>query len=354
MKNALVLGAGGVAGAFQAGALSVLLKKEEYAPAGIFGSSAGALNGAFLADRAGRAGGPIDWARIGEELVDFWRNEITEPGKLWIQGGNAGQGHRGVYRTQANPPGPGPGNPPLFWDIIREQIDPNNLRKAEEKGVAYTAGAVDLIRGDIRYPSVDDPDIVDYIIASTAIPVLFDSRDITRDNAVDSFVDGGTRDVAPVSAAVKMGYDNIACVICHPFTLKPAATSFEPRNLEHLIGRIFSIVINETVNNDVSTIDLIKRLLTSGALEKQPAPVRQALSPYLQLKSATIIRPRSNSRAEAIDDFAFGTDDIKAVIDEGIEAAGDLFDKSLPSPAFAPSAAKSPGGSYIMRWDQSE
>ena len=28
-----------------------------------------------------------------------------------------------------------------------------------------------------------------------------------------------------------------------------------------------------------------------------------------------------------------------------------LFDKSLPSPALAPSAANSPGGSFIMRWD---
>lgn len=64
MKNALVLGGGGIKGAFQAGVLSVILADKDYAPAGIFGSSTGALNGAFLADRAGRQSltGTVDWA----------------------------------------------------------------------------------------------------------------------------------------------------------------------------------------------------------------------------------------------------------------------------------------------------
>ena len=101
MKNALVLGAGGVAGAFQAGALSVLLKEKEYAPQGIFGSSAGALNGAFLADRAGKCSGPVDWASISEELVNFWRTEITDDKKIWIKGGNAGDGFRGEYQLRS-------------------------------------------------------------------------------------------------------------------------------------------------------------------------------------------------------------------------------------------------------------
>jgi NTE family protein len=81
-SNAFVLSGGGILGTFQAGAISAMLKQKQFTPSGIFGSSDGALNGAFLADRAGRqmaSTGRIDWARVADDLVKFWRSRITGP-----------------------------------------------------------------------------------------------------------------------------------------------------------------------------------------------------------------------------------------------------------------------------------
>ena len=97
-----MLGAGGIKGAFQAGAVKRLLDTG-FRPNVIYGTSAGALNGAFLADRAsflgqqrseyfkalnkplpaGVDGGAlVDWPFIGDQLVAFWRDNVTEPRSL--------------------------------------------------------------------------------------------------------------------------------------------------------------------------------------------------------------------------------------------------------------------------------
>ena len=54
MKKAFVLSGGSIKGAFQAGALADLLTSKTFTPDAIYGTSVGSLNGAFIADRAGR------------------------------------------------------------------------------------------------------------------------------------------------------------------------------------------------------------------------------------------------------------------------------------------------------------
>ncbi len=80
IKNrALVLSGGSIKGAFQAGAVAEILGSG-FTPDAIYGVSVGGLNGAFLADRAGRAAirnEPPDWAKIGEDLATFWKEKIT-------------------------------------------------------------------------------------------------------------------------------------------------------------------------------------------------------------------------------------------------------------------------------------
>ena len=79
MSRALVLSGGSVKGAFQAGAIAEVLESG-YKPTAIYGTSVGSLNGAFLAERAGRlAPSQVEsaWPSIGAELEEFWRREIT-------------------------------------------------------------------------------------------------------------------------------------------------------------------------------------------------------------------------------------------------------------------------------------
>jgi NTE family protein len=332
MTNALVLSAGGVWGAFQAGALSVVLKRKEYAPDGIFGSSAGALNGAFLADGAGRSSGPVDWPGIGDELVDFWKKNITAPRVLWERRELGelgldvlcGDKFRGLLATEKEPGGfPLPRHPrSLFRDIVRRQIIPGNLTAARDNGVHYSPGTVDLFTGDIVYPEASDPDILKLIIASTAIPVAMDCVDVSRGRKTHSFVDGGTRDVAPLSRAIQNHYRNIICIVCQSQQLKELDEGeVRPRNLAQLVARLMNIVVNETVNNDLRIIDGFKNLIKKSGLTRDK--VDERLQAYYDLQCVTIIRPEEEI---PVDDMNFNKQDIINMIHAGEVIAKNVLE----------------------------
>src|ERR1035441_8454175 len=80
--KALVLSGGSIKGAFQVGAIEYLLGDGGFQPDFIYGMSVGALNGAFLVDRAGQQAvkdkdQPVNWKSIGKELTSFWTTNIT-------------------------------------------------------------------------------------------------------------------------------------------------------------------------------------------------------------------------------------------------------------------------------------
>jgi NTE family protein len=330
--NALVLSAGGILGAFQAGAISKILTKDELVPNGIFGSSAGAINGAFLADRAGRqmsTEGKVRWAEIGRQLIEFWERRITGPDVLWRARDYADIGwdllwdnFRGLLETKG------------YRDIVRSEIDRNNFTMAP---VNYHPGTVDLFSGKIEYPDKSDQSIVDYVIASSAIPIAMDFVEI--DNV--PFVDGGTRDVAPLSRAVEENYTKVICIVCQSEQL--TSRTFPPRKLSRLFSRLMSIIINETVNNDLKTIDRYKRLFQQHGLTR--ADLGQPLNSYNLLQEVRIIRPRSELD---YDDMNFDSDDIKEMIKLGSDAASDSLDNVLPS--FKELLDSDISGSFTIRW----
>jgi NTE family protein len=325
-KTALVLGAGGILGAFQAGALSVVLEDKAYAPDAIFGSSAGALNGAFLADRAGRASGPTNWSNVAEALVAFWKANITHPGAIWRQRGEIEIGSqicsdnfRGLLKTEADPPSVFTPRPrPLFRDIVRREIKRDNLITTKNRRTFYSPGTVDMFTSKIEYPPPTSENIIDLIIASSAIPIAMDCV-ITRSNDPDHpgdhpFIDGGTRDVAPLSRALKDGYQKIVCIACQSQELK--YREFPPRRLADSMARTMSIVINETVNNDLGTIDAIKGLLKKSGLSR--SELDETLKPYYDMNSVTVIRPEKEID---VDEMNFDSKKINDMINEGADTA---------------------------------
>lgn len=314
MSNALVLSGGGILGAFQAGAISAVLKQKQNAPSAIFGSSAGALNGAFLVDRAHRQmseTGRIDWAKAGDDLVQFWLDRITGPDVLWKARGNleiglqiCGDNFRGVLETEG-----------LYRNIVRDEIDGDNVKRS---GIRYHPGTVDLFSGKIEYPDSSDPDIVELIIASSAIPIAMDVVEIRRAGQLVPFVDGGTRDVAPLSRAVESNYTNIVCIVCQSENL--TSDNFPPRTLRRLMARLMSIIINETVNNDLKTIDRYKTLLNNVDLSM--GALDETFNAYNNVQCVTIIRPDAEL---PYDDMNFTPKDINEMIGKGAAAATQGF-----------------------------
>ncbi len=239
IKKALVLSGGSIKGAFQAGVIAELLESG-FVPDAIYGTSVGSLNGSFLAERAGRVirkGETPDWADLGRQLEDFWLSDLHSPSQVGVQRrllplivSLLRQEFKGLIDTSS------------LRALVEEQLDPENLRASPIK---FFACAINLVTGEAVYASEDYSGILDYIVASTAIPVEMPHITIGQ----SPYVDGGVREVAPLKRAIDDGAEEIVCIICQPEKLQ--GVSFNPGNLFEFAMRLMGVVTNELVNNDI-------------------------------------------------------------------------------------------------------
>lgn len=224
MKTAFVLSGGASLGAVQVGMLEALYERD-IEPNLIVGTSAGALNGAFIANRAqtvetARELGRV-WTGLSRAAV-FPLNPVT--GLLGFLGARdhlvPESGLRGVVTEQ------------MTFDRLEESAVPLHLI------------ATDLLRGeDVR---LSEGPLLDAVMASAAIPgvlpaVAWDGREL---------IDGGVTNNAPLSHALELGADEIYVLP----TGTPCELEEAPRGalamLMHasgvLVGRRFSQEVGST------------------------------------------------------------------------------------------------------------
>jgi NTE family protein len=305
--NALVLSGGSIKGSFQAGAIAEVLS-HGFEPNYIWGVSVGALNGAFLADRAGgaaRAGKPVVWKDIGEELVAFWKTNVTRPSDIVRRRPNSSIAW-GALRAKFN----GLVDTRRLQKLLRRTVTYENIASSPAK---FSAGVVNL--ADARYSNADArlPNLLDYIIASTAIPVTMPLV-FLKDAP---FCDGGVRDIAPLRHAFAAGATKIVTIACYPEILE--ASTFNPKNLIKLLDRVTEILADEVLQNDLEMAVSINKLLPldgSPATEGPFAGKRRV--PLL------IIRPTEGLNIDILD---FDRDDIARAIHIGrLTAKAELHD----------------------------
>lgn len=250
MKRALVLGGGGIEGAFQAGAIAELLERG-FVPDFICGVSAGALNGAFIAERSGRVapGTPVDWQAIGKDLADFWSTRITAPSSIMRK------------RSMIE----------LLWMIVRSRfdgmVDNTPFRKLMKQEILaqylsnavpeFSAAAVNLETGTLDYRGRADVDLIDFVMASAAVPIV---SPIARIGG-QPYYDGGIREMAPLGKAKESGADCIVCVLCQ--AQKVGVGGFNEGNLMQLFGRVVDIVTNAIVEDDIENTRAINDLYSA-------------------------------------------------------------------------------------------
>lgn len=302
MKRGLVLSGGSIKGAFQAGAVSQLLASNRFIPDIVTGTSVGSLNGMFLAERSGRyrqQNQPVDWPTIGNDLKKFWIDNITSFDAV----------------------GKKIGTIKLVWQIIRNQfngfVDMTPLYKLLDREfdmdvltagpIEYYSCSVNLYSSELilAHPKTHKP-FMDHLIASTAIPLQMPFRNINK----QPHVDGGLRDVAPLTHAIDKGAEQIVCICCHPETMQDA--DLEWGNILKYIDRNMAIMTNETVNTDIRECrhvnELLKEFGNTGSLrDKRPIKL-------------TVIRPQTSLPIH-LDDF--DRDDIKACFDRGWDMAAN-------------------------------
>ncbi len=219
---ALVLGGGGALGALQAGLLRALLRTG-VRPSMIVGTSAGALNGAFLAFRPDVAG--------ADELVGIWKSLrdrqlfMFNPMRVALQlfTGRLCLGRNDVIRTLVERHTPvddfGATAIPLY-------ITTTNLTQA-------------------RKHVLHEGSISRAVLASAAVPGVFCPIEIDG----DLHVDGGVVPNLDVETAVELGAREIIAV-----DLSRCMDGRRPRHLAALLMQTLDVVQRQRVDHEVGAL----------------------------------------------------------------------------------------------------
>jgi NTE family protein len=300
MGKFLVLAGGSVKGAFQAGAIKALAE-QGYQPDAIYGISAGSLNAAYLVNKIGQQAletGTVSFKQAAYDLCDFWearitsRSSLSKPLSLIQLGWSAlRKKFNGLVSTQ-----------PLRT-LLEEELIPRNLHASP---VALKIGAVNVIDGGMHYVDPSEEAFFDYLMASSAIPILMPMVQINGETR-RSFLDGGLRDVTPIRKALEDGATEIICVSCHPETIEGG--SFDTGDLLALVDRVMDIAVNEILNADLRETMLINNSLP---LDGSPQPDGE-FAGYQRVK-ITNIRPE---QPLTVDMQYFTKMDIRRMIEVG-------------------------------------
>ena len=242
MSKILVLAGGSVKGAFQAGVIKALFEKG-YQPDAIYGVSAGSLNAAYLVNQFGHQvheGIPISYPQAAQDLWDFWETRITHPESLskpfniFELGWTAlTKKFKGLVDTT-----------PLR-NLLSDVLSVRNLQLSP---VGLKVGAVNVIEGALHYVDPSFENFLDYLMASSAVPILMPVVKIEGEKR-KSYLDGGLRDVAPLQKAIQDGATEVVVIACHTEMIEGG--DFDSGDLLALVDRVMDIAINEILNADL-------------------------------------------------------------------------------------------------------
>ncbi len=274
-----MLAGGGARGAYEIGALSVLLPalKASERPRIIVGTSVGAINAAYLAAHADEpadqivAGGLELWRKISYRSVLKPLVSPAEGARLWSYMREV-LGSRRAHADSVLDPTPLTKTLAelIAFDRIRDNVEAEHLATA---AVVATAGRtsvsvvfhdggstppLDPLRG-IAYVPTEITE--DHVRASAAIPLLFPAVPIDGPDGRRWYFDGGTRLNAPIKPALSLGASRLIVIALNSLT--PAHDSQVDRQPDALDGatQLIQAVLVDPLVNDVHTLATVNELL---------------------------------------------------------------------------------------------
>jgi NTE family protein len=289
----LVLAGGGARGAYELGALSVLLPVLEESgqrPRVIVGTSVGALNAAYLAASAHLPASQV--AEAGERIWSTTRFEqVLKPvvalGTLRRLGGYLAQ-FLGVSGARLwSLLDPAPLRATLEELIPFDQLDRNvgggSLADAAVVATsAATSRSVVFHAGGGPHPR-DDKRGIDYVRArlteehvraSAAIPFAFPAVHVSSpEPARGWYFDGGTRVNTPIKPALTLGAKRVVVVALNSLAPGPESLASEdrPDALEGMSQFLQAVLVDPLVQ-DVQTLAAVNQQVRTGAAEKDEIP----------------------------------------------------------------------------------
>ena len=312
-RKALVLPGAGARGAYQVGVLKaiahILPKPSENPFSIIAGTSAGAINAAVLASRAGHFEQAVSemervWANFAANHVyrtDNWT--MLKASLHWLAALVFG--------------GLGVGNPKSLLDnaplreLLMRRIPRGAITRSIERGyvdaLAITASAYTSARSvtfyqtklqvepweRVRRVGLPAKISVDHLLASAAVPFVFPPVRLGG----EYFGDGSMRQPAPLSAAIHLGADRLLVIGIRDEQPEPEPDpDVEPEfpTLGHLAGYMLDTLFMDGLFADLERLTRINLILSELGTDHLHSPVH-ALRPI----DALIVVPKEDLRQVA-------------------------------------------------------
>jgi NTE family protein len=335
-RVAVVLPGGGARGAYEAGALAVLLPALEARGERVTiysGTSVGAINAVVLAAMAHRSADAQASA-----LVERWRGmrktdviaRIVGPGLAVTALRFVGEALHlpGIRTTGLLDPSP-------LRDSLERWIDWVALQRNVRRGTvdAVTVVATGLSRGgpvaftqtrqrlprpggaaELRF--VRTTLAGEHVRASAAIPLLFAPVQVTRPRAArDHYIDGGTRLNTPLKPALALGADRVIVVGVEPLVRRTDAgvREHEPRQAD-VVANILDGLLVDQVGTDLHRLAAINSFFVDGvgagpSNSARAYRVSRGRQPYRRIAYALVAPERRGeigALAEAVFERRFG------------------------------------------------
>jgi NTE family protein len=279
---ALVLAGGGARGAYEAGALSVLLpvlEERGQRPRIVLGTSVGALNAGFLAANLQRS-----TAELLEGALSIWESiswgmvakPLVSTSSLWRAGAYTGEvlGLPGARIESLLDPEPlrATVGQQIDFGQLADNVDAGRLDAAGVVATSASTGRSVVFHHGLSSPPTDDRRGIDYVatelsedhvLASAAIPGVFPAVHVQRPPVARGwYFDGGTRLNTPVKPALKLGAARVIVIAVNPLPAKPSrlASDQRPDALE-AVGQILLGLLEDQLAADVQTLATINTMI---------------------------------------------------------------------------------------------
>lgn len=308
-RKALILPGAGARGAYQVGvlkAISRMLPKKAPNPfAVISGTSAGAINAAVIASRAGRFSSAIKemervWANFTVDQV--YRADSWTMLRSSLQCFFASLGLQNPRALLDNTP---------LRELLARDIKFERIQRAIERGhlevLTITASAyssaqsVSFFQGHkglkswARVRRCGRPAVIglNHLMASAAVPFIFPAVKI----GAEYYGDGAMRQSAPLSSAIHLGADRMLIIGVDDERPDPEPNADAPPetpSFAHLAGYMLDTLFMDGLYADLERLNRINRIM-----EQIPDHVSEERNSELRPLNTLIIAPKKDIRSVA-------------------------------------------------------
>jgi NTE family protein len=208
------------------------------------GVSVGALNASFLAQA------PFDPIHPDASLENL-KNAFITLRHLWLEeiiGNESVYLKRPVVEAGIVLGADSIYDPEPLIKLLKKYLNPKSLAKSKRiLKVQY----VSLETGELKTANSKNPKIIDHVLASGTMPYYFPPVKIRKEHLVD----GGIRDITPLSQAFQAGAEAIYVIYASPFHVEPQEfveswTGMKINAFTYL-GRTVNLMVNEIYRTDV-------------------------------------------------------------------------------------------------------